>query len=322
MTTTINIVRQPKKVKGFTEIINGVPLDMILIPPGSFMMGASEQEELSNSTERPVHLVKVSQFFMGRYPITQAQWRAVASLPQEGRELKDDPSRFQGDKKPVESVSWYDAIEFCARLSRYTNKNYRLPSEAEWEYACRAGTKTPFHFGETISTKLANYNGTDEKYGIYGKGEKGEYRQTTTDVDYFDAANEFGLSDLHGNVWEWCADPWHDNYDGALGHGKVWDEQADNDNRYQNILENLDTLFKDSRLRVRRGGSWFNYANSLPFRLSPQLYPRLGQLLWFSCCEGLVQDSFPFALLLFFPLPSLPHKCRFLTFGWRQDKGD
>ena len=266
MTTTIKIFRQPKKVKGFTEIINGIPLDLILIPPGSFMMGASEEDELSDPRERPVHLVKVSQFFMGRYPITQAQWRAVASLPQEGRKLKLNSSYFEGDKKPVECVSWYDAMEFCARLSRYTNKNYRLPSEAEWEYACRAlsslldkGGKggLPFHFGETISTDLANYKGTDEEYGAYGKGEKGEYRQTTTDVDSFDAANEFGLSDMHGNVWEWCADPWHDNYDKVPNDGRVWDETLDeNDNRYHSILGNLDVLFKDNRPRVRRGGSW------------------------------------------------------------------
>ncbi len=261
MTSTIKIVRQPKKVKGFTEIINGVPLDMILIPSGSFMMGASEQEELSNEGERPVHGVNVSQFFMGRYPITQAQWQAVASLPQEQRKLKLNPSRFKGDKKPVECVSWYDAIEFCARLSRHTNKNYRLPSEAEWEYAARAGTKTPFHFGETISTDLANYNGADENYGVYGKGEKGEYRHTTTDVDYFDAANEFGLSDMHGNVWEWCADPWHRNYDNAPDDGRVWDENKNN-NRYQNILENLDVLLKDERSHILRGGSWCCYAGS------------------------------------------------------------
>jgi formylglycine-generating enzyme required for sulfatase activity len=219
--------------------------------------------QLSNARERPVHQVKVSQFFMGRYPVTQAQWQAVASLPQEGRTLKNNPSRFKGDKKPVDSVSWYGAMEFCARLSRHTNKNYRLPSEAEWEYACRAINSSitkkdsPFHFGPTISTDLANYNGTNQKYG---KGEKGEYRPTTTDVDYFDAANEFGLSDMHGNVWEWCADPWHDNYNGAPNDGKVWDEKTDNDNRYYKILENLDTLFNDKRRHVIRGGSWYGYA--------------------------------------------------------------
>jgi formylglycine-generating enzyme required for sulfatase activity len=259
MATTLKIVRQRKKAKGFREFINGVPLDMILIPSGSFIMGASNQEELSNNTERPIHQVKVSQFFLGRYPITQAQWRAVASLPQEGKRLELNPSCFKGDKRPVEKVSWYDAVEFCARLSRHTNKNYRLPSEAEWEYACRAGTITPFHFGETISTNLANYNGADQQYGAYGKGEKGRYRGTTIDVDYFNAANEFGLSDMHGNVWEWCADPWHHNYDGAPDDGRVWDEKANNDNRYQKVLENLDTLLKGSRRRVIRGGSWFNH---------------------------------------------------------------
>ena len=259
MTTAILKVSQRKKAKYFTENINGVELQMVLIPPGSFTMGAEKEEDLSRDNERPTHLVTISKpFFMGRYPITQAQWRAVAQLPQEGKKLELNPSRFKGDKLPVEQVSWYDAVEFCARLTRLTGKIYRLPSEAEWEYACRAGTKTPFHFGETISTDLANYKGTDEKYGAYGRGEKGEYREKTTEVDYFDSANEFGLSDMHGNVWEWCADPWHDNYNNAPNDGSVWDEE-NNDNRYQNYLEQIDTLLNDSRNKVVRGGSWFSY---------------------------------------------------------------
>ncbi|MEQ8464777.1 formylglycine-generating enzyme family protein, partial [Coleofasciculus sp. E1-EBD-02] len=134
--------------------------------------------------------------------------------------------------------SWYDCVEFCARLSQYTGWNYRLPSEAEWEYACRAGTTTPFHFGETITTDLANYDG---KY-IYGAGAKGKYREETTPVGSFQVANAFGLYDMHGNVWEWCLDQWHDSYEGAPSDGQAWIIN-DNDNHY----------------RLLRGGSWYTY---------------------------------------------------------------
>jgi formylglycine-generating enzyme required for sulfatase activity len=125
--------------------------------------------------------------------------------------LNPDPSHFKGADRPVEQVSWRDAVEFCDRLSRQTKRDYRLPTEAEWEYACRAGTTTPFHVGETITTDLANYNGTDKTYGAYGRGAKGIDREATTPVGSF-PANAWGLYDLHGNVWEWCADHWHGSY--------------------------------------------------------------------------------------------------------------
>jgi formylglycine-generating enzyme required for sulfatase activity len=256
MATRIKIIRQQKQVEGFIENCQGMSLEMIKIPSGSFMMGSPKTEAESLDRERPQRQVTIAQFFMGRYPVTQSQWRVVAMLEPVLRKLKLTPSRFQGDKRPVEQVSWYDAMEFCARLSRESQRNYRLPSEAEWEYACRAGTTTPFHFGETISTDLANYNGSDENYGTYGRGIRGESRGETTDVDYFGIANPFGLSEMHGNVWEWCLDPWHDNYQGAPGDGRVWDEQNKNENDYQNILENLGDLLKDNRWRVLRGGSW------------------------------------------------------------------
>ncbi|MBD2115091.1 MULTISPECIES: formylglycine-generating enzyme family protein [Cyanophyceae] len=219
-----------------------LPLRMMQIPAGTFLMGSPKDELERQTSEGPQHEVTLSQFFMGKYPITQAQWRAVATLPQVERELKFDPSSFHSDLRPVEQVSWYDAMEFCDRLTILTNRQYRLPTEAEWEYACRAGTITPFHFGETITTDLANYRGTDNEErkwsGSYGDAPKGEYREETTSVNQFEGANAFGLCDMHGNIFEWCQDHWHDSYEGAPTDGSAWTEGG------------------NSELRVRRGGSW------------------------------------------------------------------
>ena len=193
---------------------------------------------------------------MGKYPVTQAQWETVTALPRVSRKLKFNPSTFTFQSKnkncPVERVSWLDAVEFCARVCQYTGKPYRLPSEAEWEYACRAGTTTPFHFGKTITTDLANYNGNY----TYGTGFEGIYRAETTPVGSFGVANAFGLYDMHGNVWEWCADPWHSNYEGAPTDGSVWDEN-NNYNFYQDYIDLLVNVKNDKRRRLVRGGSWF-----------------------------------------------------------------
>ena len=233
----ILINRSPGTAKYFIENLdNNVELEMVLIRGGTFTMGAPEDEEGSEDYDRPQHEVTVPTFFMGKYPVTQAQWRAVASFPQVNRELEPEPSRFKGENRPVESVDWFDAVEFCDRLSEYTNRNYRLPSEAQWEYACRAGTTTPFHFGETITSELANYNA---QY-TYGAGTKGTYREETTEVGTLGGANAFGLYDMHGNVWEWCADQWHKNYEGAPTDGSAWIDDNDNDNHP----------------RLLRGGSW------------------------------------------------------------------
>ena len=272
----MQITHEQRQVNHFVEELEGVelPLQMIQIPAGTFVMGAPESEKNSEDYERPQHLVSVSSFFMGRYPVTNTQWDFVVSLPQERRKLdaKNEPKKA---KHPVVYVSWYDAIEFCARLSRHTGKQYRLPSEAEWEYACRAITSDkflanssdltienwnrefiqPFHFGETISSQVANY-GSGE---IYGRESAGEYRGKIVAVDYFSqAANNFGLSQMHGNVWEWCADPWNDGYKKAPIDGLVWDKENQNDNHYQNILENLSELLDDGRKRILRGGSYYN----------------------------------------------------------------
>ncbi len=229
------------------DLGNGVELEMVSIPGGSFMMGSPKDEPESYSSEKPQHEVTVPPFYMGKYPITQKQWQAVAALPQIERELDPERSRFKGENLPVERVSWYDAVEFCQRLSQATKREYRLPSEAEWEYACRAGTNTPFHFGETITTELANYDGN----GTYNNSPKGEYRQKTTEVGSF-PANAFGLSDLHGNVWEWCADDWHNNYEGAPTDGSAWLSEESN----KVISSSSDK--SDGRKRVLRGGSWID----------------------------------------------------------------
>ena len=236
------INRQQSQAEGIIEALGaGIELEMIEIPTGTFSMGAPVQELDSNNSERPQHKVTVPSFYMGRYPVTQAQWKFVAKLPQVNKELDPDPSHFEGDNRPVESVSWYDAVEFCDRLSRHTKRQYRLPSEAEWEYACRAGTETPFHFGDTITTDFANYDGNQ----TYGQGPKGVYREKTTEVGSFGVANNFGLYDMHGNVWEWCLDDWHDDYTDAPTDGSAW--------------FNSDNKLSDKSARaVLRGGSWLN----------------------------------------------------------------
>ena len=238
-TPSWEIKRRRAQSQRFIELLSeDISLEMVAIPGGSFMMGSPEDELDRIKAEGPQHEVTVPSFFMGRYPVTQAKWRAVAALPQVERDLDLDPSRFKGENRPVERVSWYDAVEFCQRLEQLTKRPYRLPSEAEWEYACRAGTQTPFYFGKTLTTELANYHGNY----TYGDGPKGEYRQETTPVDHFGIANAFGLSDMHGNVWEWCADPFHSNYEGAPADGSAWLNKGKSDSNY-----------------VLRGGSW-NYS--------------------------------------------------------------
>jgi len=180
------------------DLGNGVILEMVYIPGGTFLMGSPETEEGSSNDERPQHTVMVTPFFMSKFPVTQAQWEAV---------MGTHPSYFKGAKRPVEDVSWGDAVEFCRRLSKKTGHTYRLPSEAEWEYACRAGTTTPFYFGKTITTDLANYDGNDP----YASGPKGISRNQTTDVGSF-PPNAFGLYDMHGNVGEWCRDRYDSDY--------------------------------------------------------------------------------------------------------------
>ncbi len=229
------IARNNKKAQYFSENLeNGIQLEMVRIPAGSFIMGGAKVDEI------PHHQVTIPTFYLGKFPVTQAQWQQVTSWPKIKRDLFPDPSYFKRDNFPVEGVSWEDASEFCQRLSRKTGRLYRLPSEAQWEYAARSQTITPFHFGPTITTNLANY------HRIYSprKGPRGKYPSKTTPVGSFKVANSFGLYDMHGLVWEWCLDYWHQNYQGAPTDGSAW-------------LEN----YIDPG-HVLRGGSWLNLPNS------------------------------------------------------------
>jgi formylglycine-generating enzyme required for sulfatase activity/uncharacterized caspase-like protein len=235
------IDRKTLERSGFWQDLGGsVRLAMMPIPAGKFRMGSPQSETDRFDREGPQHEVTVPDFWMAQTPITQAQWQVVAKFPKIRVDLEQRPSNFKGDRRPVEQVSWWEAQEFCERLSVHTGLTYGLPSEAEWEYACRSGTQMPFHFGETITTDVANYRGTDWEgvgSGNYGKGPKGKYLEQTTDVATY-PANAWGLYDMHGNVWEWCADHWHDSYKGAPIGNSPW------------LTDN-----KDAK-RAQRGGSW------------------------------------------------------------------
>ena len=230
---------QPETAPGnktsFTEnLADGITLEMVSLPAGQFLMGSSESD-----SEKPPHQVKVNSFAIGKYPITQAQYEAV---------MGTNPSHFKNNpQNPVEDVSWNDAQAFCQKLSRITGKTYRLPTEAEWEYACRAGTTTRYYFGDD-----------DNQLGDYAWG--GENSNDTTHPVGQKKPNGWGLYDMSGNVWEWCEDDWHDSYAGAPDDGTAW---IDNDNRSQ------------SR-KCLRGGSWSRYPvccrSAIRIRLNPVIH--------------------------------------------------
>ncbi|MGC1308958.1 MAG: formylglycine-generating enzyme family protein [Phormidesmis sp.] len=237
------IIRQPKTTSVLVESLGqALTLELVTIPAGTFTMGAARGEEGQQDDRKspikdgPLHEVTVQSFLLGKYPVTQSLWKYVSELPRIELDLNSAPSYFEATLRPVERVSWYEAKEFCARLSKETNRQYRLPSEAEWEYACRAGTTTPFYFGESITTELSNFDGFE---GSYAEVSRGIYREETTEVGLF-PPNLYGLYDMHGNVWEWCADHLHETYEGAPANARAWKSSI------------------DGSPRILRGGSWYN----------------------------------------------------------------
>jgi len=207
----------PAKLTPFTENLpNGLTLEMVGLPAGQFLMGSPDSDPDARDSEKPQHQVKVNSFAIGKYPVTQAQYEAV---------MGTNPSWFKNNpQNPVEKVRWNDAQAFCQKLSQITGKTYRLPTEAEWEYACRGGTTTRYYFGDDVS-QLGDYawHGGNSQNTTHPVGQK--------------KPNAWGLHDMIGNVWEWCEDNLHDNYIGAPTDGSAW---IKNGNDYQ----------------ILRGGSW------------------------------------------------------------------
>ncbi len=216
-------------------------LDLVLIPSGTVMMG-----DRFHADEQPIHQVTLPAFYMSKYPITQAQYQAI---------MGDEVMTGEMAQHPIDRVNWDDALAYCDRLSQQTGKQYSLPSESQWEYACRAHSTTAFYFGETITPDLVNYNGDYP----YGGAPKGENRAGTTPVGSF-APNAFGLYDLHGNVWEWCLDEYHPNYQGAPTDGSAW---CDADGA------------EATPKRVMRGGAWDYVARGCRSAVRCSLAPHL-----------------------------------------------
>ena len=260
------IQQKPGQAKVFAEPLELSKIEMVEIPGGRFLMGASAAEvgvalkeaRLTTengvlddeayealSAEMPQHAVNVNGFYMSRFEITQAQYLAVTG------KLPNIEPAMSGAEMPIINVNWQEANDFCAKLSKLTGRNYRLPTEAEWEFAARAGTTTPFAFGETIAPQTAVYNSAIP----YGKAPRGAARTAPMSVGELTFPNAFGLQDMSGNVWEWVADYWHGSYDGSPPNGAVWDEP-------EIVFDEAENEEVEDKSRVVRGGSWFSPAAS------------------------------------------------------------
>jgi formylglycine-generating enzyme required for sulfatase activity len=247
------VSRSPTSGTGreYSENLNGVRLEMVEMPAGNFCMGSPNG--VGETDEHPQHQVSVPQFYMGKYEVTQAQYRAV---------MGTNPAHFTGcDECPIEDVSWNDAQEFIRKLNGMQSRyRYRLPSEAEWEYACRAGTTTAFAFGDSLSSNQANSDGNYP----FGGAAKGVYRQKTTSVGSFQP-NAWGLYDMHGNVLEWCEDWYHDNYNGAPSDGSAWESGGGQGRVLRGGSWGSPTSFLRSAHRYRRGPG--NRSDDVGFRV-------------------------------------------------------
>jgi formylglycine-generating enzyme required for sulfatase activity len=221
----------PERKEGQREIVNSIGMRFVWVKPGTFRMGSPPGEEQRNSDETPHRVTLTKGFHLGAHLVTQHQWERVMGKDANTSQFmgKDDEEK---KRLPVDNVSWKDCQEFCRKLGALEGRRYRLPWEAEWEYACRAGTETAFWWGDSITTDQANYDGTCGK-----GGKKGEYRQKTTPVDFF-PANPWGLHGMHGNLWQWCEDAYQPYIEG----GKT-----------DPFIPGI-----DRSARVLRGGSWFN----------------------------------------------------------------
>ena len=211
--------------------------EMVVIPAGSFVMGSEK-----NASEQPRHKVEIRSFLIGKTEVTQKQWVNL---------MGSNPSRFSacGPECPVENISWVDVQQFIAKLNQKTGKKYRLPSEAEWEYAARAGTTTEWSFGSNESNLggYAWYDGNSgRKTQIVGKK----------------LPNAFGLFDVHGNVWEWTQDCWHETYAGAHTDGTAW------------------TTSCSGNFRVLRGGSWYDFPADLNAANRTRNFPDIPNLVY------------------------------------------
>jgi len=214
---SVSMVQGAEPKEEVIDLGKGVKLEMVLIPAGKFVMGSpkDEKDRFNDETQHEVTLTKP--FYMGKYEVTQEQWEGV---------IGNNPSDTKGAKLPITNVSWLDCQEFIKKLNEKTKGGYRLPTEAEWEYSCRAGTKTAYSFGANITPKNANYDGSKIDKPV----KVGSYK-----------ANAFGLYDMHGNVWEWCED-WYGAYP------------------KQSVTDPLGP--KEGKLRVLRGGSFNDNARN------------------------------------------------------------